>query len=470
MKENIGKLWFALCSLTVLNSQCFAMEYEKCSMEIEDIIAQTKAYPDAKKAAKEATEAAELREEKARTVASELAEKKTDIAAKTAKRILEGAAQETMEAENKNRQVEDTKIALTERATDVCHLIVNKMNVAKLSIDGNHGKLEFFLYYPKEIAPNQKLPCLVFLHGGNEYGQLRISAPETSYDKILNAPGTFYMGNHITFPMLPMIGAIVSRKCAVASITFRNENQCTDQSGNGIGENGLLAVIPGFGKSIKEQIKEQVAVLKQQPTINPEKIFLVGHSFGGEMVIDFLANEVKWLNENVEAIGVYAGPTKDSIPAMPQLSTLTKKVHLFHGTGDFTVMPSETKALIEYFEGSGFSRPRWQLHAYKDSSHTVHRITPDLNGANREVNVEYALEMGKQAMAERYANFGKFINDICGVLLDGPTSNSAVPDLDICTEAVGRQLAKIKEKRNGIAISGQSGPTISAAEEHTPDD
>ncbi|GHU11198.1 hypothetical protein FACS189449_02170 [Alphaproteobacteria bacterium] len=448
MKENIRKFWFAVCSVVVLHSQCFAAEYTEYSMEIENIIAEAKANSDAKRAAEADAKAAERRAEKAATMTAEAAVEGSERAAKMAAEIRAAAAKEIETAERKKRLVEDTKKALSERASDVCQCIVNKMNFATLSIDGNHGKLEFFLYYPAKIDPNQTFPCLVFLHGGNESGPLMISRPECSYEQLLNAPGPLWMDNHITFPMLPMIGAIVSSNCAVASITFRSEDGGLDM--NKLNEKYEMQTVPGFGKSIKEQIKEQVAVLKQQPIINPGKIFLVGHSFGGEMMIHFLANEVKWLNDNVAAIGVYAGPTEDGIPAMAQLSALTKKVHLFQGTGDFTVMPCGTKALIEYFERSGFSRTRWQLHAYKDSSHSVHRITPGLNGANREVNVENASKMGTQTKAERCANFGKFINDICGVLLDGPTSNSEVKELDICTEAVGQQLAKLREKYSGI--------------------
>ncbi|GHU16553.1 hypothetical protein FACS189472_01860 [Alphaproteobacteria bacterium] len=326
------------------------------------------------------------------------------------------------EAEKENISV-DGKLALKNKAREMLTSLVRGMHVIQLSIKGADGDMPFLLYRLTEDIGEQ-LPCLVFLHGGNPGASFRIETPETSIRDLGR--------NDMTYTLLPLINALVSRHFAVATITFR----CED----------------GIKSSITQQIMDQIKELKKQPI---GKIFLLGHSFGGYMMTQFLAQQRGWLKGNVDAVGIYApaGVTEtyagggwslnygvdidnnnflknnagytgkfsirsvnlkatalndkgqpDSIttdeymerfrkmhpfsdliaiqekilqPATKQAvqpfeSGFTVPVYLFQGTGDSNTTPRQMMQLITAFDTIKFSN--WQLFVYPDSLHWVHRI------------------------------------------------------------------------------------------------
>ncbi|GHT96110.1 hypothetical protein FACS1894122_14170 [Alphaproteobacteria bacterium] len=425
MKKSTEKFWFVMCSLAILCCECFATKYAEYSEAIEKTIASGNEIDVAKKAL-------------------------TDI-----KAIVE---------------------------------------VEPLAIYGSEGQqMQFFLYRPK--GTTKKLPCLVFLHGGNTGADLRVSLLPKDINKVV-----FKDDPDITLTQLPMIGAIVSRGYAVATITFRNEKT--------------------FKKSITQQIQEQVGKLKALVG----DIFLVGHSFGAYMMTQFLAHErtQTWLNENVAAVGlyapivneVYAGgywcfdlnnpnflinnafyrgktdgfknlkeyldfframyPFSDlsaikkgmnvTNPILPELSNFELNVHLFLGTGDSNATPRQTINLIKSFEEAKLSN--WQSHVYKDSPHSVHRVTEKLfseheppYGPFLRDKSDEQFRLGRNTIEARKTNFDNFINDICCVLkapsvLTSTSSDAAITKLEAEVSPNVKDLVEVKNKEEDAIASG----------------
>ncbi|MDR2781790.1 MAG: prolyl oligopeptidase family serine peptidase [Holosporaceae bacterium] len=372
--------------------------------------------------------------------------------------------------------------------------IVGNMTVDKKVIEwqddeNNKVEMEFFVYSPK-YSTSGKMPCFVFLHGGNTYANFKIEDSSTSIAKYYKKD----LYSSITATLLPMIGAIVSRSYAVATITFKPESN---------------------GKRIVDQIKDQVGVLKSIGYIDGEKLFLVGHSFGGYMMSQFIANHANWLNENVNAVGIYApvitemyaggswwhgcfdegflrattnDRTLSSFPygekfcscmramhpfsdlsfitqevgldftfeKIKPLDELSKKVYLFHGNGDPNTTPRQTKALVRAFNEIEFDN--YVLYTYENSLHWVHRLKTSQIGCYgmplflTNINEDQKQKLCAETMNSRCNSFVKFINDVCSVLEGKPKASQDIGTLDSPNTKV-REIVACKEREEEDTFS-----------------
>jgi predicted esterase len=168
------------------------------------------------------------------------------------------------------------------------------------------SKLNFYTYCPKSADPNKKFPCLVFIHGGDARKSCNNNEDnsEACYlaDPKSDSPDTLADPHNFSPRLLPFIRSLVENECAVVTLEYNGEDGKAD---------------------IKQQIKNQIEKLKEQNIkIDTEKMFLMGHSFGGYIVSHFVKSEQEWLNQNFIAVGIYA-PLASELYSNDQFRSLT---------------------------------------------------------------------------------------------------------------------------------------------------
>lgn len=367
-------------------------------------------------------------------------------------------------------------------SVDRLNEILSKMDCAPIAADVATPKKENgvlaragFVYKPKGISPGKKLPCFVFLHGGNNTGVYYTSHPEGSIEEYkknsYDIESQMSENCNITTTLLPMVGAIVSRGCAVAIITFDKSSE---------------------DNSITKQIKEQVEALRSRADIDKEKLFLVGHSFGGYMMSQFIANanNARWLNDNVMAVGLYAPAgitetyvggiwtdffnfdasfmqefaagkkynytevmkilhpfsTKNTSPENTSVK-FTKPLYIFQGSADLNTTPRQAKTLIE-----AFNKIEYTLYTYENALHWTHRIKPSLDSGGhdqfisemdeeQETYEKTKKELGTLTMNARCNGFVKFINDVCSVFKT-PRKADNISTLDAPLDDIKKLIQK----------------------------
>lgn len=205
----------------------------------------------------------------------------------------------TVEEKDKNavrsvlEEIQSRLNETTEKMKEPLKDLLSSMQYRKYEFEytSDHQKKSFYLYLPKNLQIASKIPCLVFMHGGSAMSPLILDKPEESIANM----GTGKAG--ISWTLLPLIGALTSKGFCVATITFARLSE----------EDSL---------HICQQIKNQVEIIKKSEDVDTERMFFIGHSFGGYALSQMLTNPegLSLLNETFK-LGVGfespAGITKE---------------------------------------------------------------------------------------------------------------------------------------------------------------
>lgn len=108
----------------------------------------------------------------------------------------------------------------------------------------------------------------------------------------------------------------------------------------------------------------------QLPTIDPNKIAIIGYCFGGLCALDLARH-------GADIKGVISFHGLLSAPADLPLTPLSSKLLILHGYDDPLVPPEQVHQLAQEMT---LRRADWQIHAY---GHTAHAFTnPEANGSD----------------------------------------------------------------------------------------
>ncbi|MDR1907180.1 MAG: hypothetical protein LBQ03_03130 [Puniceicoccales bacterium] len=144
----------------------------------------------------------------------------------------------------------------------------------------DNTELPSVIYFPKKRAERQKLPCVVWLHGGN------INCDLSDLDN------TFHIESPNQIPLPERT------KRFHANVSVGLQPLARFLASNGI----VFATIemdPKYGAgNIRQQIKDQVEEIKKLDFIDTNKMAFLGHSIGGYITSLFLAHDPEFLKDN----------------------------------------------------------------------------------------------------------------------------------------------------------------------------
>jgi dienelactone hydrolase len=118
---------------------------------------------------------------------------------------------------------------------------------------------------------------------------------------------------------------------------------------------------------LQQRIAKAVAVLRQQPEVEPAKVAAIGFCFGGLCVLDLART-------GSDVMGVASFHGLFEAPGNTDGNRITARVLCLHGYDDPMVQPPAMLALASELTAAGAD---WQIHAY---GNTVHAFTnPEAN-------------------------------------------------------------------------------------------
>jgi predicted esterase len=153
---------------------------------------------------------------------------------------------------------------------------IDSIKLEEVTVATDDENITCYVYAPKSDRATPPYPCIFWLHGGSVgiKDNCRYSDPnqlDISFDDFLGTPYNF------TYGLQPLARYLVQNDIAFATITIRGKN------GNG---------------NIREQIKDQIEEIKKLDYIDGTRMALIGHSNGGHIMTQMIANEYAFLNEN----------------------------------------------------------------------------------------------------------------------------------------------------------------------------
>ena len=141
-----------------------------------------------------------------------------------------------------------------------------------------------------------------------------------------------------------------------------------DMYGNGARGNtpeentALMTPLMQDRELLQQRVARAVAVLRQQPEVDPSRVAAIGFCFGGLCVLD-LARTGSDVNGVASFHGLFGAPGNTDG------KRITARVLCLHGYDDPMVQPPALLALATELTGAGAD---WQVHAY---GNTVHAFT-----------------------------------------------------------------------------------------------
>ncbi|MDR0740887.1 MAG: hypothetical protein LBF34_04225 [Puniceicoccales bacterium] len=154
---------------------------------------------------------------------------------------------------------------------------VDSIKLEKITLSTDAENITCYVYSPQsDPGTTPSYPCIFWLHGGSvgTKDNCRYSNPnqlDISLDDFLSSIYNFTPG------LQPLARYLVQNGVAFATITIRGKD------GNG---------------NIRQQIKDQIEKIKKLDYIDSTKMAFIGHSNGGHIMSQMIANEHAFLNDN----------------------------------------------------------------------------------------------------------------------------------------------------------------------------
>ncbi|MDR3317203.1 MAG: hypothetical protein LBS71_00125 [Puniceicoccales bacterium] len=160
-----------------------------------------------------------------------------------------------------------------------------KIQFQEISVSSGGSELKSLIYYPKEMSENQKLPCIIFLPGGNMY-----------YETLIHTPNMLPVDNFIYMPSDMLSSSATMDRLVEARFLVANQMAFA-----------LIAIDPQSGKNdVRQQVKDQVEKIKELPFVDNGKLSLFGHSNGGYVLSLLVKNDAQFLRDNFKRGIVFA--------------------------------------------------------------------------------------------------------------------------------------------------------------------
>ncbi|MDR2372323.1 MAG: hypothetical protein LBD60_04210 [Puniceicoccales bacterium] len=154
---------------------------------------------------------------------------------------------------------------------------VDSIKLEKITLSTDGENITCYIYSPQsDRGTTPPYPCIFWLHGGS-FGakdNCHYSDPnqlDISFNDFLSSLYNF------TFGLQPLARYLVQNGVAFATITIR-------------GKDGNV--------NIRQQIKDQIEEIKKLDYIDNTKMAFIGHSNGGHIMSQMIANEYTFLNDN----------------------------------------------------------------------------------------------------------------------------------------------------------------------------
>ncbi|MCH5180014.1 MAG: prolyl oligopeptidase family serine peptidase [Erysipelotrichales bacterium] len=208
-----------------------------------------------------------------------------------------------------------------------------------LFIQKRYNKLNYCEYIPK-INRGEKVPLVLFLHGGGERGSDNKSQLKNAILKVINKKSTSkFMNSVVIAPQCPL-----------------NIRWVNTLSGDG---NYTLAKVEE--SKLMKQVVSLVKSYMNLDFIDKNRVYVIGLSIGGFGTWDLLARHSDIFTAGVPICG--GGPT-DAINILKNIP-----IYTFHGTNDFVVPYSGTKEMVDLIIGAGGTKINFV--SFKSAGHNV---------------------------------------------------------------------------------------------------
>ncbi|MDR1590937.1 MAG: hypothetical protein LBR92_03005 [Puniceicoccales bacterium] len=167
-------------------------------------------------------------------------------------------------------------------------------------------QLPMVVYSPTQKTSGEKLPCVIWLHGGSiasalkEKGTLHIESPEQvtpplpqifpntqASEQVAPPSHQDWRTNNVSVGIQPLARFLASNGIVCATIEFDSEN--------------------GKG-NLRQQVKDQVEKIKTLAYIDTDKITFWGHSIGGYILSLLIANDPQFLIDNFKSGIAFVSP------------------------------------------------------------------------------------------------------------------------------------------------------------------
>ncbi len=186
------------------------------------------------------------------------------------------------------------------------------------------------LFVPKDVKPGEKLPAIVFVHGGPRRQML------LGYHYL-----SFY---HVFYGVNQWLA---SQRYVVLSVNFRS----------GIGYGKSFREAPNTGGNGKSEYQDVLAAgqwLASHPNVDPKRVGIWGLSYGGLLTAEALARNSDLFITGVDLAGVHLqGNSLDTASvsykssSISQISKWKSPVLLLHGDDDRNVAFGQTVGLVQ---------------------------------------------------------------------------------------------------------------------------
>lgn len=171
--------------------------------------------------------------------------------------------------------------------------------------------------------------------------------------------------------------AVTEKLAHLGYVGFAIDNYGKGVRGNPGGDNSaLMGPWLNDRAKLKARLLAAVQAAKAHPSVDPNRIAMIGYCFGGLCVLDVARSGTSDVRGVVSTHGIFAPPNLG--PQVP----IKAKVLVLHGWDDPMATPQNVLDLAKEMTAA---KADWQLHAY---GHTMHAFTAE--GANApESGVKY---------------------------------------------------------------------------------
>lgn len=211
------------------------------------------------------------------------------------------------------------------------------------SFTGTNGmKLPYRLHVPDRASYKNKAPLLMFMHGAGERGYGNDS--QIGLSVFIAGPGVWAIGER-----------------AKAVPMFMLAPQCPPEDHwDGLQSPPAGLQFTGSTRSMKTAMQLLDQVIKENPTIDTKRVYVMGMSMGGFATWEMIS---RWPEKFAGAIPMCGAGSKKLAPAI-----LNMPIWALHGDADGEVDYHLEQVMIDYLRSWG-GMPKFSL--YKDVGHIV---------------------------------------------------------------------------------------------------
>jgi dienelactone hydrolase len=152
----------------------------------------------------------------------------------------------------------------------------------------------------------------------------------------------------------------------------------------------------------KARFNQALAKLKEDPTVDPEKIGVIGYCFGGSLALT-MAN----LGTDVDAIVAFHAGL--GLPAMPGADKIDAKILICNGDSDPFIPQEQETAYVEAMNASGAD---YELVKYEGAKHAFTNPGADELGQKFDLPLVYQKEADEKSWEAMKNHFSKVFGSL----------------------------------------------------------